>query len=48
MTPSTDMEHLPWALECVALLHGLTEGLCRERLDGMVAIYGEACHGRGA
>ncbi|MCB4859831.1 MULTISPECIES: HEPN domain-containing protein [unclassified Sphingobium] len=41
-------DELAWAMERVTQLHGLLERLCRERLDGMVAIYGEACHGRRA
>lgn len=38
-------DELAWAMDRVALLHGLTERLCRERMDGMVALHGEACHG---
>ncbi|QDC36377.1 HEPN domain-containing protein [Sphingobium fuliginis] len=40
-------DELAWTMERVILLHDLTERLCRERLDGMVAI-GEECHGRCA
>ncbi|WP_336953139.1 hypothetical protein [Sphingobium aromaticivastans] len=43
-----DPDQLVWATECVTQLHGLTERFCRERLDDMVSVYGEACHGRRA
>lgn len=48
MMPHANMEHLPWAVERVLLLHDLTERLCRERLDDMVPIDGEVRHGRCA
>ena len=41
-------DELAWATECVTQLHDLTERLCRERLDDMVSVHGEACHGRCA
>ncbi|AMK24647.1 HEPN domain-containing protein [Sphingobium sp. SJ10-10] len=41
-------DELAWAMERVALLHSLTERFCRERLNDMVSVHGEACHGRCA
>lgn len=38
-------DELAWAMERVVLLRSLTERLCRERLDSMAPVYGEACHG---
>ncbi|WP_176595380.1 HEPN domain-containing protein [Sphingobium sp. 15-1] len=43
-----DPHELAWATECVTRLRGLTERFCRERLDDMVSVHGEACHGRRA
>ncbi|WP_242130434.1 HEPN domain-containing protein [Sphingobium sp. Sx8-8] len=41
-------DQLEWAMERVMLLHGLTERLCRERLNDMVSVHREARHGRCA
>ena len=41
-------DELAWAMERVALLYSLTERFCRERLNDMVSVHGEACHGRCA
>lgn len=41
-------DELAWAMERVLLLHDLIEQLCRERLNDMVSVHGEACHGRCA